>query len=172
MVTARVAAENRLQGFRVGADRLRPQALHPRPDLRGDGRGRRLAAAGSTRRRTEGEIPLDAARRRAPRSATSPGSGSLLLARTPLAEDAARRLDQVLRDLGLRADDWGQSARRRPGRRPSATGSSRDRVDPDPPRRVRLVPRRPPRTPDGLGGLIARGRFDEVACNDRPARSS
>ena len=38
MVTARVAAENRDRELRRRGRRLRPQALHARPDLPGDGR--------------------------------------------------------------------------------------------------------------------------------------
>ena len=117
MVTARLAAENRVQGFRVGATDYVPKPYTP------DQIFGAMAQADAWRRRLDdgedqGVIPLDAggdvaALREISRLRT------LLLERTRLSEDAARRLDQVLLDLASRAVDWGCRNGDRPGRHPA-----------------------------------------------------
>ena len=159
MVTARLAAENRVQGFRVGATDYVPKPYTP------DQIFGAMARADDWRRRLEdhddrGVIPLDAggdlaALREISRLRT------LLLERTCLSEETTRRLDQVLLDLASRAVDWGS----RHGIGLVATLHYHWEDD------VIVLTLRDesgwfeadsPRNPDGLGGLIARGQFDEV----------
>ena len=163
IVTARLAAENRLQGFRVGATDYVPKPYTPDQIF-----GAMAEADAWARKLAEGEadgfIPLDACDdvghlRDVNRLI------SLLLERTPLPEDAARTLAHVLVELALRAVDWGC----RNGKELVAT--LRYRWDQH---EVSLTLKDesgwfaadPPRKPEGLGGLIARGRFDEVTCNE------
>jgi DNA-binding response OmpR family regulator len=161
MVTARLASENRVQGFRVGATDYVSKPYTP------DQIFGAMARADDWRRRLEegkdqGVIPLDARGDVAPLREIS-RLRTLLLERTRLSEEAARRLDQVLLDLATRAVEWGS----RNGIGLVATLhyhwenevlvlTLRDEsgwFDADSPRR-----------PEGLGGLIARGRFAEVNC--------
>ncbi len=163
MVTARLAAENRVQGFRAGATEYVPKPYTPdqifEAMAEADVWRRRLDEGGS-----EGRIPLDAAGGVAGLREIS-RLGSLLLGRTTISEDAARRSDGVLLELAARAADWG--SRHGAG----LVASLHHRLDGG---SVVLTLRDesgwfvgdPPRDPEGLGGLIARGRFDEVACND------
>ena len=106
MVTARLAAENRLQGFRVGATEYVPKPYTPDQIFgamaQADAWTRKLAEG-----KDEGVIPLDACGE-SPTLRDVNRLVSLLLERTPdLAEDAARAIGQVLVDLALRAVDWG-----------------------------------------------------------------
>ena len=163
MVTARLAAENRAQGFRVGATEYIPKPYTPDQIFgamaRADAWRKRLAECG-----LEGVISLDT---RADLTHLREISRlrSLLLERTPLSEDAARRLDQILVDLALRAVEWGC----RNGIGLVATLHYRREED-----GIVITLRDesvwfsadPPRKPEGLGGLIARGRFDEVSYNE------
>lgn len=163
MVTARLAAENRLQGFRVGATDYVPKPYTP--DQIFDA----MALADCWREklaegRLEGVIPIDA------------GAGfdhlreisrlrSLLLERTPLSEDVVRKLDQVLVELAVRVVDWGGL------RGLGLVATIEFLCDPE---SVVITLRDEsgwlladsPRKPEGLGGLIARGEFDEVAYNE------
>jgi DNA-binding response OmpR family regulator len=163
MVTARLAAENRLQGFRVGATDYVPKPYTP------DQIFAAMAQADDWRARLaegplEGTISLDARSDVAHLREIS-RLWSLLLERTPLSEEAARRLDQILVELASRAIEWGV----RTGH--GLVASLHYRRDQD---GVVVTLRDesgwfvadPPRKPEGLGGLIARGRFDEVICND------
>ena len=92
----------------------------------------------------------------------------LLLDRTPLHEDAVQRLGLVLVDLAARAAEWGA----RKGIGPVAVVHYRREDE-----AFVLMLRDesgwfaddPPRASEGLGGVIARGRFDEVAI-DEPSR--
>jgi DNA-binding response OmpR family regulator len=163
MVTARLAAENRVQGFRVGATDYVPKPYTP------DQIFGAMARADAWRRRLEdgenqGVIPLDAggdlaALREISRLRT------LLLERTCLSEEDTRRLDQVLLDLASRAVDWG--CRNGIGHVATLHYHWEDDV-------IVLTVRDEsgwleadsPRRPDGLGGLIARGRFEEVVYSE------
>jgi CheY-like chemotaxis protein len=163
MVTARLADENRVQGFQVGATEYVPKPYTPDQIF-----GAMAQADAWTRKLAEGEvegtIPLDA-RDDVGHLRDVNRLLSLLLERTPLTEDAARGIGQVLVDLALRAVDWGG----RNGKGPVAT--LRYRWDQ---REVVITltdesgwfAADPPRKPEGLGGLIARGRFDEITCKD------
>ncbi len=163
MVTARVAAENRVLGFRAGATEYVPKPYTPDQIF-----GAMVEADTWTRKLAEGAIegiiPLDACGdvghlRDVNRLLC------LLLERTPLPEDAARALGQVLVDLALRAVEWG--CRNGEG----LVATLRYRWDQH---EVSITLKDeshwfaadPPRKPEGLGGLIARGRFDEVTCNE------
>ncbi len=163
MVTARLADENRLQGFRAGATDYVPKPYTPDQIFgamaHADAWKKRLDDEGHD----EGTIPLDPCGDVAHLRDIS-RLWSLLLARTPLAEDAARTLDQVLVDLAHRAVAWG-------GKRGSGLVATLGyRWDHD---RVVITLRDesgwfaadPPMRPEGLGGAIARGHFDEVAYN-------
>jgi DNA-binding response OmpR family regulator len=163
MVTARLASENRLQGFRVGATDYVPKPYTP------DQIFAAMAQAEAWKARLaegplEGTIPLDARSDVAHLREIS-RLWSLLLERTPLSVEAARGLDQILVDLATRAVEWGV----RTGH--GLVASLHYRRDHD---GVVVTVRDesgwfvadPPRKPEGLGGLIARGRFDEVAYND------
>jgi len=166
MVTARLADENRIQGFRAGATEYVPKPYTP------DQIFGALAHADAWRRRLddeglhEGSIPIE------------PGGDvahlreisrlwSLLLARTPLPEDDARALDQLLVELAHRAVAWGVED----GSGLVATLLYRWEDD-----RVVFTLRDesgwfaadPPGSPDGLGAVIARGGFDAIA-HDRAA---
>jgi DNA-binding response OmpR family regulator len=161
MVTARLAAENRVQGFRAGATDFIPKPYTP------DQIFGAMAQADDWRRRLDdckdrGVIPLDARGDVAPIREIS-RLRTLLLERTRLSEETARRLDQVLLDLATRAAEWG--SRNGIGLVASLhyhwgnellVLTLRDEsgwFEADSPRRT-----------EGLGGLIARGRFDEVVC--------
>jgi len=160
LVTARLADENRLQGFRAGATDFVPKPYTPDQIFgamaQADAWRKRLADEGLH----EGAIPLE------------PGGDvahlreisrlwSLLLARTPLSEDDARTLDQVLVELAHRAVAWGLAN----GSGLVATLLYRWEAD-----RVVLTLRDesgwlandPPEAPDGLGAILARGRFDAI----------
>ncbi len=163
MVTARLASENRVQGFRAGATEYIPKPYTP------DQIFGAMAHADAWRRQLaecelEGSIPINARSDVAHLREIS-RLRSLLLERTPLSEDAARRLDRVLDGLALRAVEWGH----RSGAGPVASIHYRGTDD-----GVAITLRDesawfaadPPRKPEGLGGLIARGQFDEVAYND------
>jgi CheY-like chemotaxis protein len=163
MVTARLAAENRLQGFRVGATDYVPKPYTPDQIFgamaEADAWARKLADGDN-----EGVISLDSCGDVAPLRDVN-RLVSLLLDRTTLPEEIARALGQILVDLALRAVDWGC----RNGKDLVAT--LRYRIDHQ---AVTLTLKDesgwfatdPPRKPEGLGGLIARGRFDEVTCNE------
>ena len=106
MVTARVAADNRLQSFRVGADDYVPKPYTP------DQIFRALASADARRRAQadqadRGEIPLGT-----PAEAETLGAiarlRGLLLARTPWGEEDVRRLAAALADLERDAVAWAQ----------------------------------------------------------------
>ncbi len=160
MVTARLQAENRLQGFRGGITDYVSKPYTP------DHIFAALAHAESWRRRIaegdrEGLIALDARGDVAPLRDIGRLWG-LLLARTPIGEDAALRLDQALVEIVSRAVDWGS----RNGIGPVAALHHRRDAD-----GVVVTLRDesgwfaddPPRGAEGLGGAIARGRFDEVS---------
>ncbi len=164
MVTARLAAENRLQGFRAGATEYVPKPYTP------DQIFGAMARADAWRKRLdeghhEGSIPLDAAGDLAYLRDIN-RLRCLLLARASLSEAAARRLDQVLLDVAQRAVDWGH----RQGVGLVATLHYRwapDRLT------LTLIDESgwfradPPAGPGGLAAAIARGPFDAVA--DDPA---
>jgi CheY-like chemotaxis protein len=163
MVTARLAAENRVQGFRVGATDYVPKPYTP-DQIYGA-----MAHADTWRKRLgsgdlEGSIPLDARADFAHLRDIS-RLWCLLLERTPLCEDAARGLDQVLMDVALRAIEWGRA------RHLGLVATIHYRWDDD---GVIITLRDEagwfaedsPRRPEGLGGLINRGRFDEVTYNE------
>ncbi len=163
MVTARLAFENRIQGFRVGATEYVPKPYTPDQIFaamtQADAWRRRLAEC-----KLEGTIPLDSRADVAYLREIS-RLRCLLLHRTSLSEDAAKRLDSVLGELALRAIEWGS----RNGVGLVATLHYRRDDD-----GVVITLRDesgwfaadPPRKPEGLGGLIARGHFDEIAYND------
>lgn len=121
MVTARLASENRIQGFRAGAIEYVPKPYTP--DQIFDA----LTRANDWKKGlvdgpSEGAIALD------PRDEADTLRGlsrlrSLLLARTPLSEEAARELDHHLQDVAALAVGWG----RRRGVGPAA--SLRHRLD-------------------------------------------
>src|SRR4051812_35115422 len=97
MVTARLASENRAQGFRVGATDYIPKPYTP------DQIFGAMARADDWRRRLDddedrGVIPLDARGDVAPIREIC-RLRTLLLDRTRLSEEAARVLNQVLLDL-------------------------------------------------------------------------
>jgi DNA-binding response OmpR family regulator len=163
MVTARLAAENRLQGFRVGATDYVPKPYTP------DQIFGAMAYADDWRKRLaegelEGIIPLDS-RSDVVHLRDISRLWSLLLVRTPLSEVAARSIDQVLVDLAMRAVEWGRlrghdlvATLHYRWDQHHLTITLKDEsgwFDAD-----------PPRNPDGLGGLIAQGRFDEVVCGE------
>ena len=163
MVTARLAAENRLKGFRLGATEYVAKPYTPdqifEAMARADAWSRRLAEG-----EAEGTIPLDA-RCDVAHLLEISRLRSLLLEQTALSEDDGRALDQVLVEVATRAVDWGG----RGGH--GLVASFHYRRDRD---AVAITLRDEsgwfaddsPRKPEGLGGLIARGRFDEVACNE------
>ena len=163
MVTARLASENRVQGFRAGATDYVPKPYTPDQIFgamaHADAWSRTLAEG-----EMEGTIPLDARSEVAHLREIS-RLRSLLLEHTPLSEDAARAMDQVLVDVALRGVDWGC----RSGQ--CLVASLHYRWDEQ---GVEITLRDEsgwlaadsPRKPEGLGGLIGRGRFDEVAFND------
>jgi len=163
MVTARLAAENRVQGFRVGATDFIPKPYTPDQIfgamVQADTWTRQLAEA-----EDEGTIPLDA-RQDVAHLRDVNRLVSLLLERTTLPEEAARGLGQVLGDLSLRAVDWGC----RNGKGLVATLHYRWN-----PTEVVITLKDESHWfasdasghPEGLGGILARGRFDEVSRND------
>jgi CheY-like chemotaxis protein len=159
MVTARLAAENRVQGYRVGATDYIPKPYTP------DQIFGAMAKADDFRRKLDncedcGAIPIDARGDVAPLREIS-RLRTLLLERTRLSEETARLLDQVLLDLASSAVDWGC----RNGVGLVATLNYRWEDD-----SIVLTIRDEsgwfdadsPRGTEGLGGLIARGRFHDV----------
>lgn len=109
MVTARVASENRLQSFRVGANDYIPKPYTP------DQIFQAMADADAWRRdiennESEGEIPLEAR-----------GDGeslrrlalmrSLLVARSTLDADSITRIGAALAEIAADADHWGLAHR-------------------------------------------------------------
>jgi CheY-like chemotaxis protein len=163
MVTARLADENRVEGFRVGATDYVPKPYTPDQIF-----GAMAEARDWSKKLAEGEIegsiPLDACGDvRHLRDVNR--LLSLLMERTPLPEDAAKTLGQVLVELALRAVDWGC----RNGKTLVATLRyhwNQDEVAITLKDESGWFAADPPRKPEGLGGVIARGRFDEVTCNE------
>jgi DNA-binding response OmpR family regulator len=167
MVTARLAAENRVQGFRMGATDYVPKPYTPDQifgamDQAADWRSK-LAHSG-----LEGVIPIDA-RFEITHLREISWLWSLLLERTSLSEDAARVLDQSLVELTSRAVEWGV----RTGI--GLVASLEYRCEPE---AIVFTLRDlsdwfladPPRRHDGLGGLIARAQFDQVVTNERQSQ--
>ena len=106
MVTARVAADNRLRSFRVGADDYVPKPYTP------DQIFRALASADARRRAQQdqadrGEIPLGTPAEADALTGIARLRG-LLLARTPWDEEGVRRLASALADLERDAAAWAQ----------------------------------------------------------------
>jgi len=106
MVTARVALENRIQSYSLGADQYVPKPYTPDQIFRAmedaDDWRRNLdrnSAEGEIRfgSSDEGETIRQLAQLR-----------SLLVAGTTLESDAVTRLIDVLKQLGASADEWGQ----------------------------------------------------------------
>jgi CheY-like chemotaxis protein len=105
MVTARVAVENRIQSFRLGADQYVPKPYTP------DQIFQALDDASAWHRdghRREGEIPFGSddegeALRRIGQLR------SLLLADSPLGPDASGRVAEALAALWASADAWGRA---------------------------------------------------------------
>lgn len=107
MVTARVAVENRIQSYCVGADYYVPKPYTP------DQIFQAMADADDWRRRvdrqgTEGAITFTT-RDEGESLRQLAQFRSLVLARTPIELDAACRLNDGLRGLWNQADAWGQS---------------------------------------------------------------
>jgi DNA-binding response OmpR family regulator len=164
IVTARLADENRLQGFRSGATDFvskpyTPDQIFAAMEQAEDWRSK-LAAAGP-----EGLIPINA-RSEVTHLREISRLWSLILKVTSLSEDATRLLDQALVEIASRAVAWGV----RTGT--SLVASIDYRCDSeailfnirdesgwllaDSPRRL-----------DGLGGVIARAQFDQVVNDER-----
>lgn len=158
MVTARVAEENRVAGFRAGASDYIPKPYTP------DQIFAALSHAGSWRRRVEGaeaagSIEVDATDDVAHLRHASE-IRSLLLSRTRLDEDSARRLGGSLAEILQRGVDWGRSHKRGrvatldfrldPGRFTLTVRDESGWLADDDPRR------------NGLAALIAGSGFDGV----------
>jgi CheY-like chemotaxis protein len=162
MVTARLAGENRVEGFRVGASDYIPKPYTP------DQIFGALAEADTWRKRVGalddgGTISLDAREDVAHlRHATD--LRSLLLDRTQLDEDAVNRLGDALSGILQRGVDWGRANGRghiadlgfrlAPGRFALSLYDESGWLRHDEPGR------------DGLADLIARAEFDEVEFRD------
>jgi CheY-like chemotaxis protein len=107
MVTARIAAENRLQSFRVGADEYIPKPYTP------DQIFRAMADADAWRRllereAAEGEIRID--RRDEGESLRRIAQfRSLLVGRTTLALDAVHQVSAALKEIQASAEAWSLS---------------------------------------------------------------
>jgi CheY-like chemotaxis protein len=109
MVTARVAAENRLECFFVGADDYIPKPYTP------DQIFQAMAVADAWRRHLErqdfdGEIPIET-RDECESLRQVSLLRNLLLTRTPLDPDAVRRIASALQEIWRDAVDWGQAQR-------------------------------------------------------------
>jgi DNA-binding response OmpR family regulator len=107
MVTARLAADNRVEGFLAGAIEYVPKPYTPEQIFRA------MSRADSWRSRFDaradsGEIPLDGGDELASLQHAS-DLRSLLLARTRLDEDEAHRLGSSLTELMQRGVRWGQA---------------------------------------------------------------
>ncbi|WP_435017895.1 response regulator [Tundrisphaera sp. TA3] len=167
MVTARLADQNRVQGFRVGAAEYVPKPYTP------DQIFEALARAGDWRRglvegAAEGTIALDASAEVDLLLGLSRLRG-LVLARTSLPEGIALELDRLLIDVAARAVDWGRQ-------HGAARVASLDYRCDD--RGVEVTIRDesgwfaddPPGDADGLGGLLARGGAIRVSPDAERAR--
>jgi CheY-like chemotaxis protein len=109
MVTARVAAENRLQCFVIGADDYIPKPYTP------DQIFQAMAVADAWRRHLErqdfeGEIPIET-RDEGDSLQRLARLRNLLLARTALDLDAVCRLISALQEIWRDAVDWGRAHR-------------------------------------------------------------
>ncbi|WP_435006743.1 response regulator [Tundrisphaera lichenicola] len=167
MVTARLAEENRRQGFFTGASDYvskpyTPEQIFEAMEQANDWR-QEIARSSS-----EGQVALEARNEVANYRAICK-LRTLLLERTRVSEDMARRIGQVLIDLTSRAIEWGSR---------KATGtvaSIHYRWDQD---EVEFVVADesgwfeafPPRKLEGLAGLIAKGQFDKISFNEETRR--
>ncbi len=160
MVTARVASENRAEGFRAGATDYVPKPYTPDQIFaameRADAWSRDLLGADAA-----GTIALDA-RADQPPFADLSRLGALILARTSAAEGSGPGPGEALVALAQRAIDWGRSrglglvatlSYRCDGGR--AVVGLRDEAG--------WFGDDSPLDPAALGGLIDRGWFREVA---------
>lgn len=158
MVTARLADENRVQGFRAGASDYIPKPYTP------DQIFSALAQADAWRGRVDdlpasGSLALDAGDDVAHLRHASDLRG-LLLSRTGLDEDAVRRLGGSLAEILQRGVDWGRSHGRGrvatvdfrldPGRFDLTLRDESGWLVDDDPRR------------NGLAALLERAGFDSV----------
>jgi DNA-binding response OmpR family regulator len=167
MVTARLAAENRVLGFRAGATEYVPKPYTP------DQIFEAMAGADAWRRKLdhaglEGTIALDS-RSEIQHLREISALWTLLLERTSLSEDDARALDHSLVAIASRAVEWGTqngiglvASLDYDCDSEGITFTLRDEsawFDADSPRRL-----------EGLGGWIAQGQFDQVVSNGRHAQ--
>ena len=107
MVTARLADENRVRGFRAGASDYIPKPYTP------DQIFSALSHAGAWRSRVDdlqasGSLPLDA-RDDVAHLRHASDLRSLLLGRSALDEDSVRCLGEALSEILQRGVDWGRS---------------------------------------------------------------
>jgi DNA-binding response OmpR family regulator len=162
MVTARLADENRVQGFRAGASEYIPKPYTP------DQIFAALSHADAWRGRIDAidhasELPLDA-REDVAHLRYASDLKSLLLARTRLAEESVRRLGGALSEILQRGVDWGRAhglgrvatldVRLDPGRFALTLRDESGWLADDDPRS------------DGLADLLARSGFSDVDFRD------
>jgi DNA-binding response OmpR family regulator len=166
IVTARLADENRIEGFRLGATEYVPKPYTP------DQIFGAMAEADTWRSKLEraelhGIIRFDAGSEMTHLREIS-RLWSLLLDRTSISEDAARTLHRTLVELASRAGAWG--LRSGVGRvasldyRCDSSGLILNLRD-----ESGWFSADSPLGLEGLGGLIDRGHFDEVVYNPRHA---
>lgn len=106
MVTARLAAENRLQSFRVGANDYIPKPYTPDQIFQAMADADAWRRGVAAKHESEGALPLN-----------SQGDGetlrqialvrSLLVARTPLDHDAIARIGAAIGEIASDAEAWG-----------------------------------------------------------------
>ncbi len=105
MVTARLATENRIQGFRMGATDYVPKPYTPEQIFDAMA-GTEIWRTGLDQSKSGGTVLLDT-RSEVNNLRAISTLWTVLLQRTSLSEDAARELDHVLVELATRATDWG-----------------------------------------------------------------
>jgi DNA-binding response OmpR family regulator len=163
MVTARLAAENRAQGFRAGAADYVPKPYTPDQIFGAltlaDAWKRGLFEAGFSR-----EIPLEAGSDVATLREISRLRGQIAR-ELPLEEDRARQVDHALDDLAHRAlaREAGLVATLR-------VRGLTDRVELTLDDASGWFAEDPPLEPEGLGSLLAASGFDEVRLDESHRR--
>lgn len=167
MVTARLADENRLMGFRAGATDYVPKPYTPDQIFEAMAHAviwQREIADGHE----QGTIALKAGDDIAHLGEIT-RLRCLLLTHTRLSEDAAHTLDRVLVELALRAVDWG-------GRANAGLVASIEYRWDDRGATIALIDEsgwfgsEPPMRPGGIGPLISRSQFDEVDFDQTSSR--
>ncbi len=161
MVTARLASENRVLGFRAGAEDYIPKPYTPDQIFQAMTDARDWNRRLRDRPGVHCDIVVDTRADFAHLKALSHLRG-LILERTPLHQDAVRALGQCLVELSQRAIEFGRKCGG--GEVAAIRVQDRDdRLEVVVDDRAEWLSQDPPGRAEGLGQILAKGPFAEIA---------